>query len=409
MICVDGIVCGNVKSMLESTQKIIGTSAKNLGLSSKQINQLLEPDHMHQVELNVDNKKYKAYRVQHSNKRGPYKGGVRFHKHVDFDEVQALATLMTLKTSAVDIPMGGGKGGILISPSEHDKEHVKKVSEAYVVALSDHLGPDKDVPAPDVNTNAEVIDWMTRKYSEITGDTSRASFTGKSLEHGGSEGREEATGRGGVIVLREYLLHKKLNPKNITLAVQGLGNVGFYFAKIAQTELGVNIVAVSNSKKTLCSFEGFDFSNIEYSKNLIDELEAQSDETLTSEQILSEEVDVLVCAALENAITKNNVQNVHSGCVLELANGPLSHEAYEILEKKGTEVIPDILANAGGVIVSYYEWLQNKENTKWSKKEVLSKLDKGLTKATKSMLKYAKDKKVPYKQAVFEIAISRLV
>lgn len=395
--------------MLESAKKIIEISATNLGLSKKQIEELLKPDKMHQVELDVDDKKYSAYRVQHNNKRGPYKGGVRFHKHVDFDEVQALATLMTLKSSAVDIPMGGGKGGVVINPLDHDDNHLEKVSKAYVHALHEHLGPQKDVPAPDVNTNSQIIDWMVEEYSRITGDNTKASFTGKSLEFGGSEGREEATGRGGVIVLREYIKANKLNPKKLTVAVQGMGNVGFYFAKIAQSELGVSIVAISNSRKTYLNMEGFDFADIKYSKNIAEEIAEQSDYEETSEKIISEEVDVLVCAALENAVTKENMKQVNAKQILELANGPVSHEAYEYLESKNVTVVPDILANAGGVIVSYYEWDQNIQKTKWSKAEVIKKLDKTLTKATDDMLAYAKKNKLPLKQAVFEIAISRLV
>ena len=394
--------------MLDSAKKIIEISAKNLGLDRKQINKLLKPDFMYKVQLDVEGKKYDAYRVQHNNKRGPYKGGIRFHHHVDFDEVQALATLMTIKTSAVNIPMGGGKGGIVFDPSLHTKEHLKKVSKAYVKALHEHLGPEKDVPAPDVNTNAEIIDWMVEEYSELTGDKTKASFTGKSLAFGGSEGREEATGRGGVIVLREYLAHKNINPKKVTVAVQGLGNVGFYFAKIAQAELGVNIVAVSNSKKTFYSFEGFDFSDLSFSRNVINDLEKQADHNDDSKKIISEEVDILVCAALENAITEENVNLVRANIVLELANGPISHKAYEKLESKNITVIPDILANAGGVIVSYFEWQQNLATESWTKDEVIKKLDKTLTLATKNILDYSKNKKISLKQTAFEIAIKRL-
>lgn len=395
--------------MLESAKSTIIKASKNLKLSDDQIIELLSPDNSHQTEFEVDGQKYQAYRVQHKNKRGPYKGGIRFHHEVDFDEVQALATLMSLKTAAVDIPMGGGKGGVVINPKDFDKTYLEKVARGYVKALHAHLGPEVDVPAPDVNTDAEIIDWMVDEYSKVTGNHTKASFTGKTVQNGGSEGREEATGRGGVIVLREILKEQGLNPKDITVAVQGLGNVGFYFAKIASLELGINIVAVSNSRKSITSVEGFDFSDLKFSRDVIDELSKQADSENDSESIISEEVDVLVCAALADAVTDKNVDNVNAQMILELANGPVSFLAYQYLESRSVSVIPDIIANAGGVIVSYYEWLQNINEEKWSIKEVNDRLDKTLVKATDDMLDYSKKHKVDLKQAAFEIAISRLI
>ena len=395
--------------MLESAKSIIIKASKNLNLSEEQIKELLDPDHSHQAEFEVDGQNYQAYRVQHKNKRGPYKGGIRFHHEVDFDEVQALATLMSLKTAAVDIPMGGGKGGVVINPKDFDKEYLEKVARGYVKALHAHLGPEVDVPAPDVNTDAEIIDWMVDEYSKITGNGSKASFTGKTIKNGGSEGREEATGRGGVIVLREMLKEKGLNPKDITVAVQGIGNVGFYFAKIASEELGVNVVAVSNSRKTLTSLEGFDFSGLKFSRNVIDDLQQSADSEGGSEDIIAEEVDVLVCAALADAVTDKNADQVNAQIVLELANGPVSFSAYQKLEERGVVVVPDIVANAGGVIVSYYEWLQNMNDEKWSVDDVNNRLDKVLVDATKNMIDYSKKHDVDLKQSAFEIAILRLI
>lgn len=387
---------------------MISQAAQSLGIGKVELEALLEPDHKHTATFDVEGTEYTGYRVQHDNSRGPYKGGIRFHHEVDFDEVQALATLMSFKTAAVDIPLGGGKGGVVINAKEHDREHLEKVARGYVRALHPHIGPDKDIPAPDVNTDAQIIDWMVHEYEQITGDVTKASFTGKSLGKGGSEGREEATGRGGVIVLREVLKARKLDPKDVTVALQGFGNVGYYFAKIASEELGVNVVAVSNSKKTLLSADGFDFSSIAYSRTAIDELEAQSDYQTDNLAIIEEEVDVLVCAALSDAVSADNWQAVKASLVLELANGPVSHEAHEKLTAADIVVIPDIVANAGGVIVSYYEWLQNKAGEAWEVTKVRTMLDKSLTLATKEMLTRSKKEKVSLKQAAFEIAIERL-
>lgn len=394
--------------MLKSAQAMITQAATNLGISKTELDALLKPDHKHTATFDVEGKNYTAYRVQHDNSRGPYKGGIRFHHEVDFDEVQALATLMSFKSAAVNIPMGGGKGGVVINAKEHGPEHLEKVARGYVRALHPHIGPDKDIPAPDVNTDAQIIDWMVHEYEQITGDKTRASFTGKSLGNGGSEGREEATGRGGMIVLREVLKSKKQDPKDVTVALQGFGNVGYYFAKIASEELGVKVVAVSNSKKTLLSAEGFDFSNVTYSRTAIDELEAQSDHQTDNLAIIEEEVDVLVCAALSDAVTAENWQAVKASLVLELANGPVSHDAHQKLAGAGVVVVPDIVANAGGVIVSYYEWLQNKANESWEISKVRTMLDKTLTDATTNILARSRKEKVSFKQAAFEIAIERL-
>ncbi len=395
--------------MLDTAKKLITISAKNIGLNPQQIESLLSHDQVHESQINIDGKKHLAYRVQHKNKLGPYKGGIRFHPNVDFDEVMALATLMTFKTAVVNIPMGGGKGGVVIDPKKHDNQYLEKVARGYVKSMHQNIGPKIDIPAPDVNTDSKIIDWMVDEYSKQTGDKTRASFTGKSLDKGGSAGREEATGRGGVIVLGEILKQFKETPSQTAVAVQGMGNVGFYFAKIASEELGVNIVAVSNSKKTLYSLEGFDFSKIEFSRNVIDELENQSDSSGNPTDIISEEVDVLVCAALENAIDDDNSRDVNARYILELANGPISFGAYNYLEKNNTVIIPDIVANAGGVIVSYYEWLQNIEGQNWSLEKVKNELEKTLTEATKNMIEYSLKNKLSLKQAAFELAIRRLV
>ena len=394
--------------MLDYAHAMIVTASKRLSIKDSELESLIKPDYEHTADIEVDGQKYKAYRTQHNKSRGPYKGGVRFHPEVDYSEVQALATLMSLKTAVVDIPFGGGKGGVVIDPKYKSNQHLEAVARGYVQQFHEHIGPDKDIPAPDVNTDSQIIDWMVDEYSIVNGDKTRASFTGKSIANGGSAGREEATGRGGVIVLREILKSMNLDPRKLTIAVQGLGNVGFYFAKIVHEELGVRISAVSNSRKSLFSESGFDLSELKFSREVMDELSGQADFEKLAEEILYIEADILVCAALSDAINENNVSEVKAKIILELANGPVSHRAHQTLVTQDKIVIPDIVANAGGVIVSYYEWLQNLNNEKWSIQKIRKMLDDKLTKTTADLIAYSNKNKISYKQASYEIALSTL-
>ncbi len=402
--------------MLDSAQNALKRSARRMKLSDGQIKALLKPDFEHEFELKVNDKTHLAYRVQHSNTRGPYKGGIRFHPEVDKDEVRALALLMSLKTAAVGIPMGGGKGGVVIDPREHDQAHIEAVSRAFVQALHPHIGPEKDVPAPDANTSAEIIDYMVDEYEQITGDSSKASFTGKSLANNGSEGREAATGRGGMIVLREYLKSIEKDSRDITVAVQGVGNVGFFFAQCAEAELGVRVVAVSDSKRTLAVKNFAQNNNVlslvpfsGYKKGLIEDLEDSHTEFLNRDAIVTMKVDVLVLAALGDVITDENVDAVCASIILELANGPVEDSALQKLEQRSIHVIPDVIANAGGVVVSYLEWLQNKAGEHWSESVVNQKLEHILVSASGKMIERAQLEHITLKDAAFEIALEELV
>ncbi|HEY1085938.1 MAG TPA: Glu/Leu/Phe/Val dehydrogenase [Candidatus Saccharimonadales bacterium] len=394
-------------NMLESAEAIIGRTADRLGWDEQKKRQFLAPEAVHEFTITVDEVQHHAYRVQHNDSRGPFKGGIRFHPHVDEAEVQALATLMSVKCAAVDIPMGGGKGGVAFNPREYSEEHIEKVAREYVRALESHIGPDKDVPAPDVNTDGQVIDWMVDEYEKLTGDTSQASFTGKSLDKGGSEGRIEATGRGGMIVLREYLKSIGKNPRDVTVAVQGMGNVGFYFAKIATRELGVKVVAVSNSRVSMFKSDGFDFTGLEFSREVMDELKADA-EVRASEDILEAEADVLVFAALGEVLDASNQQLIVADTILELANGPVDDEALELLSNRGIVVIPDVIANAGGVIVSYLEWKQNRIGQRWSEERVNSELSAILTRAMQANIARADTEECSLKEAAFLTALERL-
>lgn len=400
--------------MLASAQSALKRASAQLNLSDEQTQALLRPDNEHKHELKVNGNKHLAYRIQHSNKRGIYKGGIRFHPEVDLDEARALALLMSIKTAAVGIPMGGGKGGVAIDPREHSQDHIESVARAYANALHQHIGPDQDVPAPDVNTNSGLMDIMVDEYEQLTGDTSKASFTGKSLENGGSKGRDAATGRGGMIVLREYLKTIDKKPGDVTVAVQGVGNVGYWFAKLASEELGVKIVALADSKKTVAvrdfKNEQLDISNCSgYHKGWIDELKNDSTEELESNEILKQDVDVLVLAALGDVITDENRAEVRAEIILELANGPVQDGALLALHKRGVTTIPDVVANAGGVIVSYLEWKQNKAGEHWEEEKVNKQLEEILVPASQNMIKRAKTRNIPLKDAAFQIAIEELI
>ncbi len=391
--------------MLESAQTAITKAGRAIGLSDTQIYELTTPMNEHFFTLTVNGVTHEAYRVQHNNKRGPFKGGIRFHPQVNNDEVRALATLMSIKCAAVDIPLGGGKGGVAFDPREHDAAHVEAVAREYVRALEKHIGPHIDVPAPDVNTNAQIIDWMMDEYEQLTGDTSKASFTGKSVARGGSLGREAATGRGGVIALREYCKVRSIKTEGLKIALQGVGNVGFYFAKIAEEELGVKIVAAANSRITKTNANGLSFAPKTYSRTIMGKLDGKEQ---LNDAVLYADVDVLVCAALEEVITSENQQRIRAKHILELANGPVTDEANELLTNRGVNIIPDVIANAGGVIVSYLEWLQNVNAEQWTEADVNGRLDDILSKAMNDMLARAEQKNIPLKQAAFEIALERL-
>lgn len=407
--------------MLETAHELIKRVGKRLGLSRADIDYLLKADaeHIFEIELSsatqseLTARKFWAYRVQHNNALGPYKGGIRFHPDTNLDEVKALATLMSLKTAAVGLPLGGAKGGVVINPKELSPSDLEELSRKYVAHLHPHIGPDKDVPAPDVSTNADVIDWMVDEYEQQTGDKSRASFTGKSVEKGGSLGRDSATGRGGVIVLSQILKNLKKENKVITMAVQGMGNVGSYFGRIAEAmQSNWRLIAATDSSGGPYKPGGLAANEVDNFKKHIGPLKdyrTSGAKTITNEELLSLDVDVLVLAALGDVITKENMSKIKAKMVLELANGPLSEEAYEYLTTRGVVVIPDILANAGGVIVSYLEWLQNKNDERWDEAKVNQALERYLVDATRKVYRYSQQQKVSLKEAAVALAIRRIL
>ncbi len=399
--------------MLKTAQEAIVEAGKSLGLTDDKLARFLKPQHVlkHTIELN-SGKKLKAYRIEHNNSRGPYKGGIRFHPDVDLDEVQALATLMSIKTAVANIPMGGGKGGVEVNPRELSELELEEISRKFVQAFVDNLGPQKDVPAPDVNTNAQIMDWMVDEYSKLTGDRTKASFTGKSLENGGSKGREAATGYGGYMVLDTIFSSSMKESGQIKLAVQGFGNVGSNFAiKSLENHPEWKLVAVSDSSATIVNESGFDVNElIEYkkAKGRFKDYKTDDVKVIATEKIIEEDADVLVLAALDGAVDESNYESVKATTILELANGPVTGEAEKKLTEKNINVIPDVLANSGGVIVSYLEWRQNLSGEQWSLDEVNNKLNSIIRSASEGVFSLSKKHSISLKQAAFRIALERL-
>ena len=395
--------------MLQTTHELIRRVAKKIDIPEVDVEKLLKPNALHEFNLFSNGQTYKAYRAQHSNKLGPYKGGLRFHLKVTRDEALALATLMSFKTAAVGLPLGGGKGGIAIDPKTISEADLEEISREYVRHMQPHIGPDKDIPAPDVNTNAQIIDWMVDEYQDLTGDTNQASFTGKSIKHGGSQGREAATGRGGVIALAEYLKYRNDNqPKKV--ALQGFGNVGAFFATVAKENYpDWKIVAVSDSGATLTDDNGLDILDLvsfKQSNNRFKDYKLAK--VSTPDKIFSADVDVLVLAALDNAVTIDNVQIIAAEVLLELANGPINHEAEAYLDNHHKIIIPDIIANAGGVIVSYLEWQQNLKGEHWSEDKVNAELKEYMESAVKSVQSISEQKDLSLKEAAIAHALQKL-
>lgn len=399
--------------MLATAHGLISRAGKKLGLDDDTINELIKIDKEHLFEIRLrSGKTFSAYRVQHSNKLGPYKGGIRFHPEVNLDEVRALATLMSFKTAAVGLPLGGAKGGISVNPKDLDKAELEELSRKYARELQPHIGPGKDVPAPDVNTNPEIIDWMVDEYEKLTGDTTKASFTGKSVGKGGSLGRYAATGRGGVLAFAQLLKHMGEADKELTYAVQGFGNVGSFFGVLAQKQQPKwKLVAASDSQAAVYLPTGLNAAELDsykQSHGRFSDFKKKSVRVIANDELLALDVDVLVLAALGNAVNFGNMANIKAKYIVELANGPTCEVAFDYLTKKGAVILPDIVANAGGVIVSYLEWIQNKAGEHWPQVKVNNQLKRYMVKAVDALYKTAEEQNVSLKEAAFINAIKNL-
>lgn len=351
---------------------------------------------------------FEGYRVQYSSLRGPYKGGIRFHHDANIAEVKALAFWMTMKCAVANIPMGGGKGGVTVDPKTLSKGELERLTREFVRRLFPVLGPHQDVPGPDLGTNA-LMGVIADEYSKIAGKPTPAVATGKPLDEGGSEGRAAATGAGGMYTLMALLPHlTKKKPKDMRVAIQGFGNVGSFLARHLAAE-GFTIVALSDSKGGVYGEKWLDPVEVERYKKEHGTLKGLPNaKYITNEKLLELPVDIVVPAALENAITKRNAPRIRASIVLEMANGPTSTEADDILFRKGVPVIPDILANSGGVVVSTYEWEQNLKGEHWSEKDVLDKLRKLLERESKNVYDCSKKLKTDLRRAAFALALERL-
>jgi len=351
------------------------------------------------------------YRVQFNNARGPYKGGIRFHPEVELDEVQTLAITMMLKCSLVDIPMGGAKGGATVNPKELNEAQLQAVARGWVRAMGDAIGVDKDIPAPDVNTNGQTMSWMLDEFEKNNKRSEPGMITGKPLSLGGSLGRETATSQGGVHVLNEVLRHFPIQGDTQRVIIQGFGNVGSFAADILSKQ-GMTIIGVSDSRGALYDTNGLDIDMIISAKRegkSMTDIAAESDiQTVSNEELITKECEILIPAALGGVFTEENAHGISTQYILELANNPTSKEADAIFEEKGITVIPDFLANAGGVTVSYFEWVQNRQQYYWTKNIVDERLDTIMVSATQAVVEKVKENKSSFRQASYDIAVKRI-
>ncbi len=351
---------------------------------------------------------FTGYRVQHHDVRGPFKGGIRYHPNVTLDEVRALAMWMTWKTAVVNIPYGGAKGGIVCNPKEMSEKELERLTRRYASEISLIIGPDADIPAPDVNTNPQVMAWIMDTYSMLKGHSVPAVVTGKPIDVGGSLGRGEATGRGVVYTVAEAMKHLDIPVEGATVVVQGYGNAGSVAARLMQ-DLGAKVIAVSDSKGGVYNPNGLDTRDVlRHKRETGSVINYPGADTISNAELLTLECTVLIPAALENQITGENAAEVKARIVAEAANGPTTPDADDILHKKGVFVIPDVLCNAGGVTVSYFEWVQDLQSFFWDEDEVNQKLQRIMTRAFHNVLDIAHEKNVDMRTAAYILAISRV-
>ena len=398
----------------ESMMSRFQIASKALGLDDEVYEVLKSPTKQVTVNLPVtmDNgsiQVFEGHRVVHSNILGPSKGGVRYDMGVNIDEVKALAAWMTWKCAVVDIPYGGAKGGIKCNPREMSAGEIERLTRAYTQAMSEIFGPDRDIPAPDMGTGPNEMAWMMDEFSKAQGMTVNAVVTGKPLVLGGSLGRTEATGRGVMISALAAMEKMKINPFNAKCAIQGFGNVGSWAAKLLG-ERGVKIVAVSDVSGAYYNEKGIDIEKaIEYRDNNNKMMEGYPEaEKIDGEELLLLDVDVLIPAALEDVITKDNAENIKAKLIVEGANGPTSYKADSILREKGITAVPDILANAGGVTVSYFEWVQNRLGYKWTRERVNRRSDRIMKTAFNHVYKTSQEYDVSLRIAAYIVAIEKV-
>ncbi len=401
----------------DNVLKVVQEAADILGYDPCDIEAIKYPERELIVSLPVrmddgSTKVFQGYRVQHSTSRGPAKGGVRFHPAVNLDEVKALAAWMTFKCAVVNIPYGGGKGGVVCDPTKLSENEIRAITRRFTAAIFPLIGPDTDIPAPDVGTNATVMGWMMDTYSMMKGHCVHGVVTGKPIELGGALGRNEATGRGVMFTTKNILKKKGIEPAGTTVAVQGMGNVGSITAKLLHAE-GFKVVAVSDVSGGIYNPNGLNIPEIlnylsANRRNLLSDYNEEGMTRISNGELLELDVQVLIPAALENQINSGNADRIKAPIIVEAANGPTTAEADEILSKKGITLVPDILANAGGVVVSYFEWVQNIQSVTWSEEEVNKKLKDIMDPAFEAVWDIAEKQNTTLRTGAYLIAIKRV-
>ena len=394
----------------------IHKSARLIGLTDAELEAFQKPDRILHADLTIPldeggTATFPAYRVQFNNARGPYKGGIRFHPGADEDEVSALSAMMAVKCAVVGIPFGGAKGGVVVDPKKLSQKEIFELARAYVRAFSEWLGPDIDIPAPDMYTTSEIMAVMLDEYERIMGKSSPAMITGKPLSIGGSVGRDTATADGAIAVLSALLEDRSIDASHVSAAVQGAGNAGAQAAQLLQT-MGIKVIALADSKGTLVKEEGLDVAAVlatkEFSGSVLDAI-SDGARLADASAVITTVADIFVPAALEEQITRTNIAAVKASIILEIANGPITPEADEYLAARGVVVIPDVLANAGGATVSYFEWMQNRTGERWSRTNVKTKLQETMRGAYREVADFAADRGVTLRQAAYALALTRII
>ena len=388
-------------------------AAKKMNLDENIINILKEPQEALEVSIPIKTdsgkvKVFKGYRVHHNNARGPYKGGIRYHPNVTLEEVKALAMWMTWKCAVVGIPFGGAKGGVVCNPKQMSRREKEALTREYTRRMINFIGPLKDIPAPDVYTDSQVMAWIMDEYNKYTGNTTLGVVTGKPLAIGGSEGRHASTGKGLTVIVQEALKYLEMKPENTTAVIQGYGNLG-HIAAEEMYKMGIKIIAVSDSKGGVYNPKGLNPLKVESFKQKTGSVVGFPDaKKITNEKLLQLKTDVLAPCALENVITSENASKIKAKIIAEGANGPTTPEAEKILLKKNVLIFPDILANAGGVVVSYFEWVQDMQGYFWELDEIHAKLDKIMTKAFWNVVDMAEKHKTDFRTAAYIFAIQKV-
>jgi glutamate dehydrogenase (NAD(P)+) len=400
----------------ESLQEQIDDAAAYLDVAPDVLARLKHPERVLETNLSVERddgtvEVFKAFRSQFNGDRGPYKGGIRYHPGVTRDEVKALSGWMVYKCAVVDIPYGGGKGGIVVDPDDYSEAELERLTRSFATELRPFIGEDKDIPAPDVNTGGREMNWIKDTYETLENTTAPGVITGKALDSGGSEGRVEATGRSTMFTAREAFDYLGKEMDGATVAVQGYGNAGSVFARLVE-DLGANVVAVSDSSGAVYHPDGLDAVAVKDFKTETGSVTgyADAERELTNEELLTLDVDLLVPAALENAIDGDLAEEVQADVVVEAANGPLTPDADDVLTDRDVYVFPDILANAGGVTVSYFEWVQNRQRFYWSEERVNDELETVITNAFDDLVDAYETNDLPnFRTAAYVVAIERVV